>query len=310
MDSTRKDLYLVTGFLGSGKTTLMRRFLHHFQDRPIAIIINEFGREGVDGAILSEGGYEVTEIQNGSIFCVCRSDAFVDVLVRAAQSPAEVILVETSGLSDPTGMDRILSTVTEISGVLYDYCGAICVVDSERFLKLSGTVTAVTQQVLAAGLVLVNKTDISSEAAVLAVEEQIRVLNAEAALYRTSFCEIREEWLVELRERQPRVRGALSRNTLGVSSFLVAPTVPPTVADLEKWLRAIVDSVHRVKGFVETREGWRLVDCVGSLVNISAVVAKDKSFLVILTGGGRKTLRSVSELFREMVGEDLQVFSA
>lgn len=65
-------LYLITGFLGAGKTTFLKNFINELSDYRLHLIINEFGKEGVDGELLRELGTALDEINNGSIFCSCR----------------------------------------------------------------------------------------------------------------------------------------------------------------------------------------------------------------------------------------------
>ena len=85
-------LYLITGFLGAGKTTLLKNLIKQLSGVRLKIIVNEFGREGIDGALLRETGAEVEEINSGSIFCSCRLDKFEEMLKKViAQSP-ELIL--------------------------------------------------------------------------------------------------------------------------------------------------------------------------------------------------------------------------
>ena len=67
-------LYLITGFLGAGKTTFLKNFIRLFPGQKIRLIVNEFGREGVDGALLTELDAFLTEIAGGSVFCACRMD--------------------------------------------------------------------------------------------------------------------------------------------------------------------------------------------------------------------------------------------
>ena len=74
------SLYLITGFLGAGKTTFLKQFMKQFSSERMHIIVNEFGKEGIDGELLSELGIALDEINNGSIFCSCRLDKFKNVL--------------------------------------------------------------------------------------------------------------------------------------------------------------------------------------------------------------------------------------
>lgn len=102
-------LYVITGFLGAGKTTFLKQFARLFPDQRLAVLVNEFGKEDIDGVLLREVHARLAEIHNGSIFCACRLEQFVDTLAQLAEDEPDVILVETSGLSDPTNVRRLLS---------------------------------------------------------------------------------------------------------------------------------------------------------------------------------------------------------
>ena len=124
-------LYLTTGFLGAGKTTFLKNFIRLFSGKRIQLIVNEFGKEGVDGVLLEELGAVLQEISGGSVFCACRIDQFEKVLKQSANLNADVILVEASGLSDPTGVRRLFSQTDRFPNI--DYQGAVCLVDAVRF---------------------------------------------------------------------------------------------------------------------------------------------------------------------------------
>ena len=85
------ELYLITGFLGAGKTTFLKNFARQFAGRRLRLIINEFGRAGVDGTLLRELDAALDEISNGSIFCACRLDQFEAALEQADFSRAEIL---------------------------------------------------------------------------------------------------------------------------------------------------------------------------------------------------------------------------
>lgn len=159
-------LYLVTGFLGAGKTTFLKNLVRCFPGQRLALIINEFGREGVDGALLSDLGVTLAEIDNGSIFCACRLEQFEDTLRDTLDQEPDVILVEASGLSDPTSVGRILGQREKFAGLTY--AGAICLVDAARFHKVYATARVCKLQLAVADLILINKTD-------LATTEQVAV---------------------------------------------------------------------------------------------------------------------------------------
>ena len=87
-------LYLITGFLGAGKTTFLHQFVRLFPDRRTAIVVNEFGKQGVDGTLLEDLDIKMEEINNGSIFCACKIEQFEDALLRLQQENFDVIFVD------------------------------------------------------------------------------------------------------------------------------------------------------------------------------------------------------------------------
>lgn len=150
-------LYLITGFLGAGKTTFLKNFIRLFAGRKIQLIINEFGQEGVDGVLLSSLGAYLNEISGGSVFCSCRLDQFENVLRKSADIDPEVILVEASGLSDPTGVRKLFSQTDRFPHI--EYQGAVCLVDAVRFPKLYATARTSVKQLASSDVALVNKVD-------------------------------------------------------------------------------------------------------------------------------------------------------
>jgi cobalamin biosynthesis protein CobW len=180
---------IVTGFLGAGKTTLVRHVLENAGDRRLAVIVNEFGDVGIDGEILKGCGVEsctgerVVELSNGCICCTVADD-FVPALeaLLALDSPPEHILIETSGLALPKPLVQAFNWPAIASRVTVD--GVIAVVDGaavaagrfaddpdalarqreeDQSLDHDNPLEEVYEdQLLCADLILLNKTDIMS----------------------------------------------------------------------------------------------------------------------------------------------------
>lgn len=149
-------LYLITGFLGSGKTTFLKNFVSLFDNERIALIINEFGKEGIDGELLSPLNIDISEINNGSIFCACRLEQFEQTLKEIIKKEPKAIIIEASGLSDPTSIRNILSDKE------YDriqYMGSICLVDAVNLKKVYSTARVCKKQIAISDVAIINKTD-------------------------------------------------------------------------------------------------------------------------------------------------------
>ena len=90
-------LYVLTGFLGSGKTTALLKLLERLKGSRIGVIQNEFGKLGIDGTILRNDDIQMVEINRGSIFCTCQKLNFVKALADMARQDFDYLFVESSG---------------------------------------------------------------------------------------------------------------------------------------------------------------------------------------------------------------------
>ncbi len=188
----RIPVTVITGFLGAGKTTLMRHVLENADGRRFAIIVNEFGTIGVDGGLLKGCGIEacpddnIVELSNGCLCCTVADDFLptMQVLVDRAEPP-DHILIETSGVALPKPLIKAFNWPDVRARVTVD--GVIAVVDSPaaadgRFADDPEAVEKQRQedealdhdnplsevyedQLMAADIVLLNKSDLVDEAA-------------------------------------------------------------------------------------------------------------------------------------------------
>jgi G3E family GTPase len=265
-----QELYLITGFLGAGKTTFINAAAKAFPGKRIAVIVNEFGKQGVDGGLLSGKGFGVTEISNGSVFCVCRMDMFIDALAQAAQSSADALLVETSGLSNPTNIDDILRQTEKAAGTRFDYKGCICLVDAVNFEKVFATAVVVPDQVRQASLVVINKTDLADEVKVKTVKNMVRELNPDCLVCETSYAELPPELLAGLTPKPDRVLGG--KQDLFTNSLTFTVMNKPGKDALIKFLGE-TKNIYRCKGYTALEDGYYFID--GVLEDITATPVKD-----------------------------------
>ena len=121
MEENKKiKLYVLTGFLGSGKTTMLLKILDNLSQHKVGIIQNEFGRIDVDSEILKREGLVMTELTRGSIFCTCLQLKFSQALAEMSKQDIEYLFVESSGLADPSNIDEILEAVKVLAGDVYE----------------------------------------------------------------------------------------------------------------------------------------------------------------------------------------------
>lgn len=288
-------LYLITGFLGAGKTTFLREFLSCFPHQKIALVINEFGKEGVDGALLASLSLALSEIDNGSIFCACRAEQFRQTLVATLANQPDVVVVEASGLSDPTDMKTLMAQ-PEFAQV--EYRGAICLVDAFRFHKVYATARVCKKQLAVADAVVINKIDLATAEQLEEIRREIAALRPGVLVLETSFGRISPEWLSTLTApaRQPgtvlpRVKDiTLQKRTLVIPAAVPAETI-------RHFLTMFCEDTYRVKGFFQTEGKVWLADCVGPAVCVTPWEgsAPHLGRLTVLFGNGLPAVSSIQK---------------
>lgn len=289
-------LYLITGFLGSGKTTLLRGLLEQFKDRRVAVIVNEFGRVGVDGALLAGQESSLTEITSGSIFCSCRLPQFEDALTALEASAPELIFVEASGLSDPTAVRAILDQPARFGW--FTYAGALCLADAPRFQKLYQSARVCRMQFAEGDLIVINKTDLASPEQLDAIRAAALAQKPGRPVYETTYGKIEPEWLERLSTPGPSDAPAEIHTRDLTLRRLALRAEGGSRDEFQAFLQSFCDETYRVKGFVKLDGGVFLADCVGPVVSlVPAPAERAGESLTVLYGNG---LRCVPALRRAM----------
>jgi G3E family GTPase len=275
----RASALIVSGFLGSGKTTLVRHLLADAQrtGTRVAVITNEFGELGIDRALLGAGDQAYVELEGGCICCLL-SDQLVETLeeLRARVHPERVI-VETSGVALP--YDTQLHFWREPASSWVAECLGVVVVNAEQLhvgRDLEGTFE---DQVTSADLLVLNKLDLVPSAAFDLVEDRLRALEPEAPLVRVEHGQLEPAILFpELRERRgvPRDPPPHAHESFNTSELAIPEGAKPE--ELQSELAAL--EALRIKGFVRTRDGLRLVQGVGSRIDLEQVEVDPPADLV------------------------------
>jgi len=180
----RLPVTLVTGFLGSGKTTLVNHILSNRSGVRAAVLVNELGEIGIDNELIIDTAGGMIELNNGCVCCSTNHD-LVDALVRvlSRREPVDHILVETTGVADP--LPVALTVQRPEFRRLLRLDAIVAVADAEQFsLELCDSIAA-RNQLRHADAVLVNKCDRVDEQRLASVEAAIRALNPQARLLRT-----------------------------------------------------------------------------------------------------------------------------
>ena len=193
-----EPVIVLVGFLGAGKTTLLNRILTERHGKKYAVVVNEFGEEGIDNDLVVDADEEVFEMNNGCICCTVRGDLIrilSGLMKRADQLDA--IIVETTGLADPAPVaqtffvDEDVAERTKLDAI-------VTVADAVHLDAQLGEHHEAEEQIAFADVVLLNKTDLIQSENLESVETRIRKINPYAKIIRTARCDAPLEEVVGL----------------------------------------------------------------------------------------------------------------
>lgn len=247
-------LVLVTGFLGSGKTTFLEQLVDRHRQRRIVYLVNEFSARDVDATRLLARTPDVLAIAGGSIFCRCLVTEFISQLrtlpdrFGTPAEPLDGVVVEASGMANPAVASQMLGE-SRLDRI-YTMTAVVAIVDPGTLGKLLRTLPNLRAQIEAASLILLNKTDLYSPADVEQAETAIREIRPTAPIVRTSRC--RTDADVFATRPLAAVHGELAACVDPNYATLDVP-----LAEAVDWdrLRAAVDlvrdEVYRIKGFAD-----------------------------------------------------------
>lgn len=262
-------MLVVSGFLGSGKTTFVRHLLEQAQREGVrmAVVSNEFGELGIDAALLADGTRDYVELEGGCVCCQLSDELLRTLEELRERARPERIVIETSGVALPYDTQLQLWREPVVQWVAEDL--AVVVVNAEQLAarrELEGTFE---DQVSSADLLLLNQIDRVDVGALPALERQLGELAADAPVLRCTRGALPSRIFFP---PEPRPRRALApapphdHEDFATEQLDVERGIAPDA------LRKRVESLAalRVKGFVETADGVRLVQAVGPRVEIEA----------------------------------------
>lgn len=168
----RLPVYIITGFLGSGKTTCINQVIRSAGDTRFGVIVNDFGSVSIDHHLIEGADGQVIALENGCICCSLRkglSDS-VELFLQPDYLP-DYLIVEASGVADPAGILSLLAGEEMRKRVRV--AGVICLVDTDAIRSVSWIMShLVRKQVRSSDLILLNKTDLVSASVVATVRKE------------------------------------------------------------------------------------------------------------------------------------------
>ncbi|MBU5436490.1 GTP-binding protein [Tissierella sp. MSJ-40] len=304
------NLYLLTGFLGSGKTTFLTNILNDLSKEKVGVIMNEFGRISIDGEIIKKEGMELVEINRGSIFCSCLKLNFVQAMIEMTERDLKYLFVESSGLADPSNIGEILEAVKYSKGDVYEYKGAICIVDGVNFLDQLEDLETVERQIKHCHLVVISKVDLINEDTLVKIIEKIKEINPIVPIETSIFGKLDYDFLKEDLMKYKWAEAESSTNTPETKPKTLMLTYEDEVKkeDLIKFIDSIKNDCYRLKGFFKLEDGWNQVDVVGKKIDFKLTEKKERiSELVIISKIGPQIIRPIVNSWNSIFEKEMRL---
>ena len=252
---------ILTGFLGAGKTTLLNYILTERHGHRIAVIENEFGEINIDSELVLSADEEIFELTNGCVCCVATARAdLLRILEKllARRDTLDHILVETSGLADPTPVAQTFFATEQVAKET-SLDAIVTMVDAKHAATHVGLNQQAVDQIVIADRIIVNKVDLVPEAQLAALEKRIRELNSTAPILRSQHARVDLENILGI--------GAFSAGRRSISLDEHEHSHDPALESasfvfdrpfarerLEQWVRTLLaergDDIFRLKGIV------------------------------------------------------------
>jgi G3E family GTPase len=315
----RLPVTLVTGFLGAGKTTLVRHFLATAEGCGTAVIVNERGDTGIDDALLRETSEATTLIGNGCLCCRVRSDletALLGLLTareRASVPAFRRVVVETSGLADPGPILATFATDRSLGG-RFHLDGAVAVIGAGGGEAVLDRYVEARRQVLLADRIVVSKTDMAAPAAVDRLAARLGLANPRAAIVTATHGAVDPVWLTAPGLPASAFLAEEATHTDGVASFTLRDPEPIAWEPFSRALDLLIAlrgaDLLRLKGLLNVAgcRGPVVVQVVQHLAHPPVELAawpdadRDSRLVVIARGLGAAAVRSLFAAARAVAG--------
>lgn len=269
---------ILTGFLGAGKTTLLNYILRENHGQKIAVIENEFGEVGIDGdlVIADSGSEEIYEMVNG---CVCCTVEVRDDLIRvmrelvARPDPLDHILIETSGMADPSPVAQSFFIDGDSLGDDVELDAIVTMVDAKNVLQhlddsqLDGRDNQAVNQLICADRVVINKIDLVDQSAITQLSGRIRHFNTTADIVTSSYAQLDLSKILGIGAFEPEAANLddeLTHHVHGhehdnsVTSFSVTADRDIDLDAFKGWIEELTseqaDNLYRMKGIMAVKD--------------------------------------------------------
>lgn len=279
----KMKISIICGFLGVGKTTLLKNILAE-KGPSVAVLINEFGEVGIDKNLVQSGtDVDITELPSGCICCTMRTNLVAAVQEIINRLKPDQLIIEPSGIATTSGVLDALST-SELSDkiVIESVTGIIDCADFLENIKAEVYGNYFYDQIANADVILLNKADLVTPEIIVQIQEIVEKYNKHAVILPSVFCK------VSLPKGQFNERPQVIRYHFApkFESFVDGITIPITREKVAAILQQIAEgkygNIVRAKGIYQSSNGMENFDYVQGKISFGKPVGVDQTKFVFI----------------------------
>ncbi|WP_227395345.1 CobW family GTP-binding protein [Jeotgalibacillus aurantiacus] len=251
--TTKKPVYILSGFLGSGKTTLLKQLIKFEKDqsRKPAVLMNEAGSVSIDSSEVDEG-IPLAELLDGCICCTIQEKLESQLQSLLIKEEFDSLIIETTGAAHP--VEVVDSVMSPLFAHHFDFKGIVTIVDVHQWSNRSAFPVQVLQlmreQVRHAGVILLNKTDLINDMQAASIVGELQEINPDAQIIMTTYSSVNPSVLHSLGYNRKESVSVRADKDLNLNTVVYTFNHRINRHAFEEWLKAQPDHIYRIKGFV------------------------------------------------------------
>lgn len=268
--------YLITGFLGAGKTTFLNQFLSAFSQQQVVVIENEIGAINIDQTLLNKKIDSVVPLSNGCICCDLDTELF-NVLgeLISQDTPPEILIIESTGIADPGNIQKLFHT-QEVKEY-YHLASTICLVDATQWEARMQDTVECGKQISRSDVLLLNKIDLASEDKLSQIQHDLQIANPFTPIIRAQHGKIDFSIITDVEEPIKRpwkyapltspTESHIIRSILFETEKLITPTA--FLGAMQLYFYQYPNQLFRIKGYLKGNDQKNyLIQSVGDYIKM------------------------------------------
>ena len=249
----KTPIIIITGYLGAGKTTFLRRIISSVKKK-FAILMNEFGEFGIDGKILAGKNVKISELSGGCVCCSLTGELTEAIKEIQKKYAPEIIFIETTGVAEP---DSIVGTLEGLADkVKID--SVITIADADALARFPSLGHTGRVQLEMADAILLNKVDLVGGKQIKELEKNIHKLNSRATIFRTVKCEVDTNLLFNTYSGNKKIEKHKTAEHISENYFSYTTNKKLSFKKFQQLAHNLGSEIFRAKGFLKTDAGGKL----------------------------------------------------